>query len=70
MDAIERGTLSIEEAAKRLGIGRGSAYAAARADTLPVPVIRVGRRMVVSRAAIERLVAGETGARTNETTDR
>jgi excisionase family DNA binding protein len=56
-EVMERGTLTMEEAARRLGIGRGAAYAAAREGRLPVPVIRIGRKMLVSRAAVEALLA-------------
>jgi hypothetical protein len=38
----------IETAASVLGIGRTTAYALARSDEFPAPVIRVGRRYVVS----------------------
>ena len=58
----ERGTVNIEEAARRLGVGRGSAYAAAREGRFPVPVIKIGRRMLVSRAALEELLAGSREA--------
>ncbi len=51
-------TMSVEEAADELGIGRTTAYMAARNGTLP-GVIRIGRRVVVSREAIERLLAGQ-----------
>ena len=54
---MERGTFTIEEAAERLGIGRGAAYMAAREGRLPVPVIRIGRRVLVSKAAVEALLA-------------
>jgi excisionase family DNA binding protein len=54
---VERLTVTIEEAAKLLGIGRNTAYELARQDRLPVPVIRLGRRIVVPRAALERLLA-------------
>jgi predicted DNA-binding transcriptional regulator AlpA len=36
-----------------LGISRPVAYELARRDELPVPVIRLGRRMVVSKRALE-----------------
>lgn len=49
----QRRTLSIEEVARRLGINRSSAYALAGRNDLPVPVIRLGRRMVVSEAALD-----------------
>ncbi len=44
-------TLTVEEVAEILGIGRQSAYEAAR--TGQIPVIRIGKRMVVSRKALE-----------------
>jgi len=51
---MERQTLTVGEAAKLLGIGRGTAYeAVSRGD---IPAIRVGRRLVVPRAALERLL--------------
>ena len=50
----ERQTLTVEEAARVLGIGRNSAYEAVRRGDLPV--IRIGRRYVVPRAALERLL--------------
>ncbi len=56
---IERGTVTIDELAAKLGVDRGTAYRLARADKLPIPVIRVGRRQVVARAALERILAGE-----------
>lgn len=40
-------TVSITEAAKLLGIGRSSAYEAARNGTFPVPVLRINTRFVV-----------------------
>jgi excisionase family DNA binding protein len=50
-----RQTMTIEEAAKVLGIGRNSAYEAARRGDLPV--IRLGRRLLVPRSALEQLLA-------------
>lgn len=40
-------TISIREAAKLLGIGHSSAYAAIRNDQFPTPVIKIGGRYVV-----------------------
>ena len=54
-----RQTLDIPEVARALGIDRSTAYALAKEDRLPVPVIRLGRRLVVSRAAVDRLLADE-----------
>lgn len=50
---IERMTVNIESAARMLGISRAVAYELARRDQVPVPVIRLGRRMVVSKRALE-----------------
>jgi excisionase family DNA binding protein len=49
-------TITIKEAARVLGISRGLAYQLARQDALPVPVIKLGRRMVLSRKAVETLL--------------
>jgi excisionase family DNA binding protein len=54
--AAERATMTIDEAAHVLGVGRASAYEAARRGDLPV--LRVGRRWLVSRAGLERFVQG------------
>ncbi len=54
-------TLTVDEAATRLGISRTLAYELAGRDELPVPTFRLGRRMVVSRVALER-VLGQTAA--------
>ncbi len=55
----DRATVTLGEAAALLGIGRSTAYELAQRDALPVPVIRLGRRMVVPRAALDRLLAAE-----------
>lgn len=46
----ERAVVSIEEAAVVLGISRSAAYE--RADTEEIPVIRLGLRMMVPKAAL------------------
>ena len=58
-----RETHTLREACARLGIGKTLGYDLARAGKFPVPVIRAGRRLLVSRAAVDRLLAGEAGAR-------
>jgi excisionase family DNA binding protein len=58
-DDADRGTMTVEEAAARLGISRTLAYELAREGRLPVPVIRLGRRVVVSRLALERVLGAE-----------
>jgi excisionase family DNA binding protein len=52
---IEEATYTIVETARILRIGRNEAYQAAHCGELPV--IRIGRRLLVPRAALERLVA-------------
>ena len=52
-----KATFTIEEAAELLGISRNSAYAAARSGELAgVPVIRVGRRMIVPASPLRALL--------------
>jgi excisionase family DNA binding protein len=53
---VERLTLTIEDAARLLGIGRGSAYEAARRGE--IPVIRVGRRLLVPQEGLAAMLAG------------
>ena len=50
-------TITVEQAGQALGISRNSAYAAAKAGELPV--IKIGRRLLVPKVAFERLLAGE-----------
>jgi excisionase family DNA binding protein len=57
--AMSKRTYSIEEVAQILGLSRNSAYVAARGNLLPVPTIRIGRRMVVSKAALDQLLGAE-----------
>ena len=54
----ERLTMTIVEFARACSISRGLAYDLARRDALPIPVIRLGRRMVLSRKAVEALLSG------------
>jgi excisionase family DNA binding protein len=49
-------TCSVEETAVHLGIGRTLAYELIRRGEFPVPVIRLGRRIVVPRAALDALL--------------
>jgi excisionase family DNA binding protein len=50
----ERVTMTVPEAAKALGIGKNQGYEAARAGQ--IPTIRIGKRLLVPRAAFERLL--------------
>ena len=55
--ADEKGTVTVEEAGRRCGFSRASAYEAVRRGELPV--LRFGRRLVVPVVQLERLLAGE-----------
>lgn len=50
----DRLTFTVEEAAKVLGIGRNTAYEAVR--TGEIPCLRVGGRILVPKAAVNRLL--------------
>lgn len=49
---MERMTITIEEAARALGIGRSAAYEGAR--TGQIPTIRIGKRVLVPVEALKR----------------
>ncbi len=57
--AKEKRTHTIEEAAAILGIGRNSAYEAAKRGE--IPTIRIGRRLLVPVSALDRLLEIEPG---------
>ena len=50
--------LTVEEARKRLRLGRSAMYDALARNE--VPNIRIGRKYFVPRIALERMLAGET----------
>ncbi len=56
----ERRVVTVNEAALMLRISRGSAYEAVRRNE--IPTIRIGRRLLVPLAALERMLAGNTAA--------
>ncbi len=58
-----RATMTVEEAAERLGISRTLAYELASTGRLPAPVLRLGRRIVVPRLALERVLNAESTTR-------
>ena len=49
-----RETVSVAEAGELLGISRSSAFQAAASGELPV--IKIGKRLLVPRAALERML--------------
>jgi excisionase family DNA binding protein len=56
---LARATYTIDEVGELLGLSRNGIYVAAREGRLPVPVIKIGKRMFVSRAILDRFL--ETG---------
>ena len=55
----QRKTLTVDEAARALGISRNSAYVAVRAGE--IPSIKLGRRLVIPRVAFERFLESAGG---------
>jgi excisionase family DNA binding protein len=51
---MEKLTLTVEEAGKALGLGRNTAYEAVRTGL--IPSIRIGKRILVPRGALERML--------------
>ena len=52
----ETKTQTVEEAAKELGIGRNQAYAAAKRGE--IPILRIGKRILVLREPLKRMLEG------------
>lgn len=63
----ERLTLTVEEAAEVLGIGRTLAYESVQRGDLPT--VRIGRRLLVPRAAIATLLSGTAAPGISEPDD-
>jgi excisionase family DNA binding protein len=58
--ATEPDAYTVEEAGRRLGISRDLAYRLAGDGTLPT--LRLGKRLVVPRVQLERMLAGKDPA--------
>ena len=56
---MEKQTFSVPEAAEILGLGRNGGYDAVRRGE--IPVIKIGKRLLVPKAALDRLLQGPTG---------
>lgn len=56
-DLHERTTLSVEEAGRVLGLGRGAAYEAVRRKE--IPVLTIGRRLRVPAPALLRMLGAD-----------
>lgn len=57
MHEAERKTYKVEEAGRLLGIGRNQAYEAAKRGDFPT--IKIGKRLLVPKAALDKMLAGE-----------
>ena len=65
---VETATVSVSHAAELLGIGRNLAYELARRGELP-GALRLGRRIVVSRKALDAFLEGGRHGQTDANTD-
>ena len=63
-DAPERETFDLPDVATRLGVSRTSVYRWAASGV--IPTIRLGRRLLVPRAAVEELLDPHSAARFSE----
>ena len=59
-EILSHPTCKVEEAAAVLGVGRGHAYNAVNAGELPV--IHLGRRVLVKTSALRRMLADQVTA--------
>jgi excisionase family DNA binding protein len=59
-EKVEARTYKIGEAAKLLGIGRNQAYEAAQRGD--IPCLKIGKRVLVPKAALDRMLAGDKAA--------
>ena len=57
--SLQRKTYTVEEAARVLGISRNSAYEAVRLGQ--VSHLKIGRRIIIPRAALERMLELQPG---------
>ena len=62
MENAQKYVLSVEDAGKRLGLSRPSAYQAVKRGELPV--IRIGRRILVPIVALEKMLENTAPAGT------
>lgn len=62
MDDVEKLTCTVPEAGRMLGIGRDAAYQAAKRGD--IPVLRMGKRLIVPLVALKKKIenAGEPEA--------
>jgi len=59
LDSAERLTFTVEETGKKLGLSRGLIYQAIHEGQ--IPSIRIGRRILIPRVALEKILANPGG---------
>jgi excisionase family DNA binding protein len=52
-EPAERKTYTVTEVGEMLGLSKNLAYLAAKNNKLPVPVFRVGKRLLISKSAMD-----------------
>ncbi len=67
MQGKGRQTMSVDDAARELGISRASTYNAIRRGE--IPAIQIGKRVLVLRTGLSRLLRGELSASKPEVVD-
>ncbi len=60
-DPYDQPTMTVEEAGELMGLSRGSAYKAVRAGELPV--IKVGKRLLIPTARLRAVLGIDDGPR-------
>lgn len=55
----QRRTVTLDEVAVQLGIAESHVRKQIKRGTFPLPVIRIGRRVLISRDALDLLLSGD-----------
>ena len=58
-DNVERATVDAPVAFKILGLSRNTGYSLIQRGEFPLPVIRAGKRILIPKIALEKLLQGE-----------
>ena len=61
-------TVTIPEFARLAGISKNQAYSLAATDSLGVPIVRLGKRMVLPRKSVLAMLEGELKSEASEAT--
>ena len=56
---VERATIDAPVAFKILGLSKNTGYSLIQRGEFPCPIIRAGRRILIPKIALERLLKGE-----------